>query len=313
MIMNNSENFLRYKNEISINNTNDPRVLEINYISPNSCVLDVGCACGDFGIALKKYKDCIIYGFEYDIKSIEIAKNSNAYKDITQLDINLLSTEDFQNYKNKFDYIVCGDVLEHLNNPLSILDILKTYLKPTGSIIASIPNIAHSSIKANLLCDDFTYTNIGLLDKTHIRFFTYKTIYKELSKRHWLILKCNFTYIDINGWQPNNPFPLLNTDVKYEIFSDWHSFVCQYVIQMIPSNKNIDFLLKHNSDKVSINNTNAPQNIIKRRSDVLSNIISHQISIKKSIERCIRHKKRYKIAVIIESIIIVFAIYTIIY
>ena len=249
-----------YKSTIDMNNKTSPRVMAIDYMSIASpCVLDVGCACGDLGVALKEIKQATVYGFEYNPDSIKIAQETKSYAEINQLNLDNLTEADFPQYKQNFDYIVCGDVLEHLRYPAETLNILKNYLKDDGYIIASIPNVAHASIKSNLLVDDFTYTPLGLLDETHIHLFTYKSIAEMFSK------------IGFNkkAWQPNDPYPILSEDIKKFLFDDWHSFVCQYVVKLYPTRDKQEELLIYNLKKLSINEQNSPENIKKYRAQVL--------------------------------------------
>ena len=77
-----------------------------------------------------------------------------------------------------FDYIIFGDVLEHLHDPLRTIRYCRRFLKSGGCIIASIPNVMHISVMQKLLNGDFTYTDDGLLDKTHIHLFTLNEIVK---------------------------------------------------------------------------------------------------------------------------------------
>lgn len=75
-----------------------------------------------------------------------------------------------------FDAIVCGDVLEHLREPLAALLTLKAKLTPDGVIVISVPNVAHLWMRLSLLAGHFNYTDRGLLDRTHLRFFTRRTL-----------------------------------------------------------------------------------------------------------------------------------------
>ena len=270
--MNEDNNGMRYKSDIDINNKEDVHVVEFEYIDENKNVLDVGCACGDFGVILKKYKNSNVYGIERDKKAIDIAMKTESYMEIIHIDLDGLQNDDLLAYKNKFDYIVCGDILEHLQNPMEILSILKMCLNEGGYIIASIPNIAHTSIKANLLVDDFTYTQIGLLDETHIRFFTYKTIADNLANFGFKICSCSFTLQHINGYQPNDPYCELSGDIKKFLFEDWHSFVCQYVVKIQPSEELKHELYENNINIIDINENNAPYYIKSYREYVLSTI-----------------------------------------
>ncbi len=161
--------------------------------------------------------------------------------------------------------------MEHLHNPTETFKILKTYVKDDGFIIASIPNVAHMSIKANLLVNDFTYTPLGLLDETHIHLFTYKTIAESLNEAGLKIDECQFTTKHKNGSQPNDPYGVLSDDIKYFLFSDWHSYVWQYVIKISVSKKEED-LLRHNLMKLNINERNAPNAIRKYYNQLLSEL-----------------------------------------
>jgi SAM-dependent methyltransferase len=75
-----------------------------------------------------------------------------------------------------FDAIVCGDVLEHLREPETFLRQARSWLRPQGSLIASIPNVRHHSVVRGLLAGNWTYEAAGLLDRTHLRFFTRRSI-----------------------------------------------------------------------------------------------------------------------------------------
>jgi SAM-dependent methyltransferase len=74
-----------------------------------------------------------------------------------------------------FDAIVCADVLEHLSDPLSTLTALRQSLARDGRIVVSVPNVAHLWVRLSLLLGRFDYGDRGILDRTHLRFFTYRT------------------------------------------------------------------------------------------------------------------------------------------
>jgi 2-polyprenyl-3-methyl-5-hydroxy-6-metoxy-1,4-benzoquinol methylase len=265
-----SETGTKYKLDIDVNNLADPRVMTMNYINSDAVVLDVGCACGDLGIILKQYRNSILYGLEYNHDSCVVAKNTGVYEDVVQFDLDTLTEDNFKEYRAKFDFIVCNDILEHLRNPENTIKILKTYLKPDGMLIASIPNVAHASIKSNLLLNDFTYTPVGLLDETHIHLFTYKSIATMLASAGFLIQDSKFSFIEKTGWQPNNPFGYISDDVKKFILQDWHSYVCQYVIKAAVSNEHQSMMYTKNLSAVDINEKNAPDYISEYRKQQLN-------------------------------------------
>ncbi len=75
-----------------------------------------------------------------------------------------------------FDVIVCGDVLEHLTDPTAVLRALVRSLAPGGEVVVSVPNVAHLWMRLSLLAGRFDYAERGILDRTHLRFFTRRTL-----------------------------------------------------------------------------------------------------------------------------------------
>ena len=97
---------------------------------------------------------------------------------------------------NSFDYIIFEDVLEHLCYPEDVLIHMKDYLKPEGHIITSIPNLMNARVIYDLLHGNFTYKDAGILDRTHLRFFTYKEIVKMFERTGYQI---DQMLMNING------------------------------------------------------------------------------------------------------------------
>lgn len=262
----------KYHQKVDLNCENNSLSLMFNHISEGATVLDVGCACGDMGCILKDKQKAQMYGLEYNKESIEIALKTNAYKEIIHLDLDQLNENSLPKYISKFDYIICGDILEHLRDPKFTLNILKSFLKKDGAIIASIPNIAHMSIKSNLLLNDFTYTPTGLLDETHIHFFTYKSIAEMVSSINLKIEECDFTMFDKIGMQKTNPYPFLSNEIQKFLYKDYHSYVCQYVVKMSLSDDDTKILLENNLEKLNINEWTAPFYILNYRKQLLEEL-----------------------------------------
>ncbi|MGG4094775.1 glycosyltransferase [Paenibacillus lautus] len=148
-----------------INLIDEPSDMPIN-------VLEVGCACGGTLLEIKnRFKNSNLYGIELNEKAAEVAK---IIADVQPENIE----NDGMNYEEGFfDYIIFADVLEHLYDPWNVLINIRKYLKPTGKLLISLPNIMHHSVMSDLLVEgNFTYAEAGILDRTHMRFFTLKEI-----------------------------------------------------------------------------------------------------------------------------------------
>lgn len=160
---------------IDENNQNESRSIICSQIKENSTVLDIGCASGVIGKYLKENKNCTMYGIELDSESIKLAKETNCYKELYSFDICEKESKEYQNFFSKkinFDYILFSDVLEHLVDPADALYQFGHLLKDDGEILISIPNIAHYDVIRGLLNENFNYSDMGILDNTHLRFFT---------------------------------------------------------------------------------------------------------------------------------------------
>lgn len=158
----------QYSNfKVNLNNNNSTWTKVFNMIDSESIILDIGCSSGYFDKELISKKKCIVDGFELDKKDAEAAKNI----------CRTVRNDNIENYifpksdEKKYDYILFLDVLEHLVDPTSVLEKCKKVLRRNGQIIFSIPNMAHSSIRLEMLNGTFSYEDEGLLDRTHLHFY----------------------------------------------------------------------------------------------------------------------------------------------
>ena len=136
---------------------------------------DIGCGQGVFGKQFKKI-GCTAYGIDIDVQALECAKSSGGYKAVYQCDITDFSSEfikDLEENKiERADVILFSDVLEHMTDPTVELTEYSRYLKDDGIILVSVPNISNIDIILNLINGRFNYTDMGILDNTHFKFFT---------------------------------------------------------------------------------------------------------------------------------------------
>jgi 2-polyprenyl-3-methyl-5-hydroxy-6-metoxy-1,4-benzoquinol methylase len=164
-------------------------------------ILDVGCGEGWFGEQLKKVgKE--IWGIEIDRKSA-FAGEGRLFRVIVGDAVSAIS-----DLPDKyFDCVVCNDVLEHLVDPYNFLLKMKLKLSPEGLIVASIPNVRYFyNLKKLLIEKQWKYENFGILDKTHVRFFTEKSIRETFNFLGFEILRIQ----GINAFKPSWKFKILN-------------------------------------------------------------------------------------------------------
>ena len=139
---------------------------------PDQWVLDVGCGEGGLGRIFKQM-GCRVVGIE-----VERGPATVAEKHYDRVYVADMDSFDLPFDGQSFDHIICADVLEHLRNPWDVLARLCPLLKSEGSLVASIPNIRNVETIADLLKGNFSYSNWGIMDETHLRFFTRRSIEK---------------------------------------------------------------------------------------------------------------------------------------
>lgn len=144
----------------------------------SNVVLDVGCGAGFFGESLKKNgKADYVYGIEIDHNAANEA--SSKLDNVICADLDTLNFNDLRskwNFPPHYDYIVFADVLEHVKDPWRVLKTATNMLNKNGRIIISIPNVRHWSVIFPLLFrGQWNYKDEGIMDRTHLRFFTKKT------------------------------------------------------------------------------------------------------------------------------------------
>lgn len=150
--------------------------------APPIKVLEIGCGEGWFGKKVKElYPECIYHGVELFPDAAKVAQDN-----IDEVRIgNIEDPNVMDGVQSGYDLLVFGDVLEHLVDPWATLKALKSRTAEQSTCVACIPNVAHWSMIARLLSGQWTYENAGLLDRTHLRFFTVETMIKMFQDAGW--------------------------------------------------------------------------------------------------------------------------------
>lgn len=163
---------LRYESHIDLSNENNAHTQLVLVTGRDKKVLEVGPASGYITAALRE-RGCRVTCVEKDPEAAEKAAQfaeRMIVADIEEMDFWQAFCED------RFDVVMFGDVLEHLLDPAAVLRRAREYLAAGGYVLASVPNVAHGSVRLSLMRGDFSYTDIGLLDRTHVKFFTRGTL-----------------------------------------------------------------------------------------------------------------------------------------
>jgi 2-polyprenyl-3-methyl-5-hydroxy-6-metoxy-1,4-benzoquinol methylase len=165
---------------------------ELLPLIPNDtkALLDVGCGAGTFGKNVKKILGCVVWGIE-PVREPAL----EAQKVLDKVVIGLFD-EALPQITGKFDAVCFNDVLEHMPDPWDALHKTKNLLNQNGVVIASMPNILHYQEFLDILFKkDWKYKEAGIMDKTHLRFFTKKSIVRMFED-------CGYSILEIKGLDP---------------------------------------------------------------------------------------------------------------
>jgi 2-polyprenyl-3-methyl-5-hydroxy-6-metoxy-1,4-benzoquinol methylase len=193
-------------------------------------VLELGTATGYMSRALVE-RGCTVVGIEFNPKMAEQASEfceRMIVGDLDALDIEGELGED------RFDAIIAADVLEHLKDPLTLLKRLRPLLKPDGCFVISIPNIAHGSVRLALLSGQFNYQDIGLLDATHLRFFTQETLAQLLDEAELGMAELHRHELNLDASEVPFDADAVSPQMREQLESDPEARTYQFVVKAIP-------------------------------------------------------------------------------
>lgn len=188
-----------YDFEFSLEKKQSAHAIQFGMVPEMSKVLDVGCHTGIMGEILRRKKSCVVTGLESDPAAADAAR-----KRLTEvLEIDVEESDWQKNINDRFDVILFGDVLEHTRNPELILSASKQLLKSGGKVIVSLPNIANLRIRLGLLRGRFDYADSGILDRTHLRFYTKSSATKFLTDSGLRIIEARAAGYSLPYWLIN--------------------------------------------------------------------------------------------------------------
>jgi O-antigen biosynthesis protein len=193
-------------------------------------VLELGPATGYMSKAMLD-RDCTVIGIELDAAMGERAGRfceRVIIGDLDRLDLEAeLGAE-------RFDVIVAADVLEHLRDPLGALAKLRPFLSDNGAFVISIPNVAHGSVRLALLAGNFEYADIGLLDSTHLRFFTRQSFEELLDEAELGLAELHRHELNLDASEVVVDFDTVPVELREELERDPDARTYQFVAKALP-------------------------------------------------------------------------------
>jgi 2-polyprenyl-3-methyl-5-hydroxy-6-metoxy-1,4-benzoquinol methylase len=186
-------------------------------------VLDVGCSAGVLARELVA-RGAVVDGIEAD--PVAAAEAANVCRTVLLGDVETL---DITLERGAYDVILMADVIEHLKDPVSVLIKLRPFLRDAGLLLISTPNVANWSMRLRLLGGRWDYSDRGLLDSTHLRFFTRKTLLATCSQAGYRVVDLDVTC----------PLPVLRREpfnrVAHDVASVWKSLLAyQFIVAARP-------------------------------------------------------------------------------
>lgn len=221
----------------------DERMLEANssyaqilaLIDGPKRIVDFGCGPGNLARFLAR-RGCTIVGVDINPEHAVMAREY--CEDVLVADLDSVSLSDLFPVQ-RFDVAVFADILEHLRDPGRLVAQITSVLQPGGYVIASIPNIAHGAVRLALLDGDFDYKSIGLLDDTHLRFFTRKTMEAFFEKAGLVVEQVTRTIAPI--FEPSGTLvPAIDQSripeaVIQKLRNDPDTETLQFVVRAVPA------------------------------------------------------------------------------
>jgi SAM-dependent methyltransferase len=189
-----------------------------------SRVLEIGCGAGaNLGEVKKRFPACHATGVEVRADAAQVALTSGRADQVVCGDA--LDVKQVALAPASFDLVICSHVLEHFAQPELLLARVRDWLAPGGQVLVALPNIRHVSVLLDLLWrGDFRYQEAGILDHTHLRFYTRKSAARFLSNCGWRIEAC---HADING-----PQSRLLSRLSLGLANDFAAFAYNFSVRM---------------------------------------------------------------------------------
>lgn len=223
----------KYSSVIDLANENSPHTKVIHLIGREQQVLEFGCATGHMSKVLKEEFGCEVTGLEINKEDAEKAKQHCA--EVITGDVETLEWLEKLDGKT-YDAAIFADILEHLKDPKAMLQHVKHVLKEDGFIVIAVPNIANISIRLELLLGGFEYEDLGILDNSHLKYFTAKTIIQMVEDAGLYIQYMDYVVKDIPERMIRDALEvieLIPTQHTIDFFNQVDALAFEYIIKAV--------------------------------------------------------------------------------
>ena len=201
-------------------------------IEPGQTLLDLGMGTGGLGHYLSERHAVVADGVTLNPAEADIARAWYRQALVADLDRDDLST---LLGDQRYDCIVCADVLEHLKAPQNLLAQCKAFLKPGGRLITSMPNVGYCGLLAELIQGDFRYRPEGLLDDTHLRFFTRTSLQRFFDENGWATQSIQTTQRSLLESEFKVAFDSLPPAVARYLLATPDALIYQFISVLLPA------------------------------------------------------------------------------
>jgi 2-polyprenyl-3-methyl-5-hydroxy-6-metoxy-1,4-benzoquinol methylase len=219
----------KYEAEIDLRDENQSHAVIVNLVGRDKRVLDVGCSTGYVARGLAS-RGCTVSGVELEEEWAAEARPVLEQLVVGDLDV-LDLVEAFG--EESFDAVVFGDVLEHVKDPARVLLQARRLLSPRGSVVISMPNVAHGDLRLSLLAGHWDYRSVGLLDETHLRFFTRVGVERLMSDTGFAIVDMRRVRVPLFGTELAMSERDFSAEVVRQLRRDPDIDVYQYVFRAL--------------------------------------------------------------------------------
>lgn len=272
----------KYESEIDPSKDNTSHLKSIALVGSDKRVVDFGCSTG-FVARVLSDNGCTVTGIELDADAAEKARaycDRVIVGDLDELDL----AEELGG--QPYDVGLFGDVIEHLKDPRRVLVAMRDLLAPGGYIVLSVPNVAHASVRLALLKGQFDYEDVGILDSTHLRFYTRDSIGDLMESCGYLVDVMDWTEQKVSEddlHEALDPLGLANLDEVARAFSEWEAVAYQFVIKAVPASEE-DVVERLSEEKVQA----------ERRLRVLEKEVAEYKRVAESLEQQIAGAREYQ-------------------